>query len=193
VLNKELVQLIQTVCKNDKLLQALELTNMLHHTLSFDMTVKVASFYCLLSLQEKMKVLKEDCITHSRLQWHDWVQNYDSMLPLCLLPPNVPWGRALKMFQNFGSPAAVHQSGLTWVTLSLLPISNDHAITAVAGEGKRKWVDDDDDIVTRVDAIQLDYARWCSVNDEFAAEAGGGASLPSKPSMHVPHFFIFLC
>ncbi|KAI0281127.1 hypothetical protein BGY98DRAFT_1131847, partial [Russula aff. rugulosa BPL654] len=54
-LNKELVQLIQTACKNDKLPQALKLTNMLHHTSSFDMTVKVAGFYRLLAYKRRWR------------------------------------------------------------------------------------------------------------------------------------------
>ena len=125
---------------------------MLHHTLSFDMAMKVAGFYRLLGLQEKMEVLKEDRITHSRLQQRNWVRDYDPMLPPCLPPPDVPQGGASKALQNFGSPAAVHWPGLAQVTPSLPPISNDHAITAVAGEGKWKWVDDGDDVVMRVDA-----------------------------------------
>ena len=162
---------------------------MLHHTSSFDMAVKVAGFYRLLGLQEKMEALKEDRITHSRPQRCDWVRDYDPMLPPCLPPPDIPQVGASKAFQNFGSPAAVHRPGLVRATPSLPPISNDHAITAVAGEGKRKWVDGGDDVVTHVDAVKLDNARWHSVDDEFAAGAGGGASLPSKPSMHVPRFY----
>ncbi|KAI0283622.1 hypothetical protein BGY98DRAFT_1093722 [Russula aff. rugulosa BPL654] len=157
-LDKELVQLIQTACKNDKLPRALELTNMLHHTSSFDMAVKVAGFYRLLGLQEKMEALKEDRITHGRPQRRDWARDYDP---------------------NFGSPAAVHRPGLARATPSLPPIPNDLAITAVTGEGKRKWMDDGDDVVTHVDAAQVESARWRAVDDEFAA--GAGASLPSKP------------
>ena len=185
-LDKELVQLIQTACKNDKLPRALELTSMLHHTSSFDMAVKVAGFYRLIGLQEKMEALKEDRITHGRPQRREWARDYDPVLPPRLPPPDVPRGGASKAFQNFGSPAAVHRPGLARATPSLPPIPNDHAMTAVTGEGKRKWADDGDGIVTHVDAAQLDNARWRTVDDEFVA----GAGLPSKPSTHVPRFLV---
>ncbi|KAF8499832.1 WD40 repeat-like protein [Russula emetica] len=179
-LDKELVQLIQTACKNDKLPRALELTSMLHHTSSFDMAVKVAGFYRLVGLQEKMEALKEDRITYGRPQRRDWARDYDPVLPPRLPPPDIPrGGGASKAFQNFGSPAAVHRPGLARATPSLPPIPKDHDITVVTGEGKRKWVDDGDGIVTHVDAAQLDNnARWRAVDDEFAA---GAVGLPSKP------------
>ena len=191
-LDKELVQLIQTACKSDKLPRALELTSMLHHTSSFDMAVKVAGFYRLVGLQEKMEALKEDRITHGRRQRRDWARDYDPVLPPRLPPPDVPRGGASKAFQNFGSPAAVHRPGLARATPSLPPIPNDHAITSVTGEGKRKWVGDSDGVVTHVDAGQLDSARWRASDDEFAAGAGAGAGLPSKPSTHISSFFFLV-
>jgi chromosome transmission fidelity protein 4 len=184
-LDKELVQLIQTACKNDKLPRALELTSMLHHTSSFDMAVKVAGFYRLVGLQEKMEALKEDRVTHGRPQRRDWARDYDPVLPPRLPPSDVPRGGGTsKAFQNFGSPATVHRPGLARATPSLPPISNDNAITAVTGEGKRKWMDDGDDIVTHVDTAQQpdNNTRWRAVDDEFAV---GAAGLPSKPSTHV--------
>jgi chromosome transmission fidelity protein 4 len=150
------------------------------------MAVKVAGFYRLVGLQEKMEALKEDRVTHGRPQRRDWARDYDPVLPPRLPPPDVPRGGVSKPFQNFGLPAAVHRPGLARATPSLPPISNDHAdITAVAGEGKRKWVDDGDGVVTHVDAAQLDNARWRAADDEFAAGAGTVAGLPSKPSTHV--------
>ena len=189
-LDKELVQLIQTACKNDKLPRALELTSMLHHTSSFDMAVKVAGFYRLIGLQEKMEALKEDRITHGRLQRRDWARDYDPVLPPRLPPADVPRGGASKAFQNFAPPATVQRPGLARATPSSPPIPNDHSITAVTDEGKRKWVGDDDDddgIVTRVDAAQLDNARWRAVDDEFAT----GTGLASKPSTHARSRFNF--
>ena len=191
-LDKELVQLIQTACKNDKLPRALELTSMLHHTSSFDMAVKVAGFYRLVGLQEKMEALKEDRITHGRPQRREWARDYDPVLPSRLPPSDVPRGGASKAFQNFASPAAVHRPGLARAIPSLPPISSDHAIPAVNGEGKRKWADDGDGTVTHIDDAQLDNARWRADDDVFAVGAGAGTGLPSKPSTHFPHLFLFL-
>ncbi len=190
-LDKELVQLIQTACKNDKLPRALELTSMLHHTSSFDMAVKVAGFYRLVGVQEKMEALKDDRITHGRPQRRDWARDYDPVQPPRLPPADVPRGGASKAFQNFGPPAAVHRPGLVRATPSLPPIPNDDyapAISPVTGEGKRKRVGDDDGFDTYGDAAQLDGVKWPAVDDEFTA----GAVPPSKPSKHVLLFFFLL-
>jgi len=189
-LDKELVQLIQTACKNDKLPRALELTSMLHHISSFDMAVKVAGFYRLIGLQEKMEALKDDRIASGRPQRRDWARDYDPVLPPRLPPADVPHGGESKAFQHFGPPAAVHRPGLARATPSLPPIpkddvfarNDDHAATvaAVTGEGKRKRVDDD------VVVSHGDAAQWRAADDEYAAGP------PSKPSAHVHTFFIFV-
>jgi chromosome transmission fidelity protein 4 len=186
-LDKELVQLIQTACKNDKLPRALELTSMLHHPSSFDMAVKVAGFYRLIGLQEKMEALKNDRIAHGRPQRRDWARDYDPVLPPHLPPPDVPRAGGPKAFQHFGPPAAVHRPGLARAAPSLPPIPKDDVfdMAAVTSEGKRKWVDDDV-VVTNGDAAQLDSVKWRAVDDEYAAGP------PSKPSAHV-HIILPLC
>jgi chromosome transmission fidelity protein 4 len=191
-LDKELVQLIQSACKSDKLPRALELTNMLHHTSSFDMAIKVAGFYRLIGLQEKMEALKDDRMAQGRPQRRDWARDYDPVLPPHLPPADVPRGGESKAFQHFGPPAAVHRPGLARATPSLPPIpkddvfarNDDHAPTtaSVNGEGKRKRVDDDV-VVTHGDAAQVDSIKWRAVDDEFAAP-------PPKPSARVHIHFL---
>jgi chromosome transmission fidelity protein 4 len=187
-LDKELVQLIQTACKNDKLPRALELASMLHHPSSFDMAVKVAGFYRLVGLQEKMEALKDDRVAHGRPQRRDWARDYDPVLPPRLPPADVPRAGESKAFQHFEPPAAVHRPGLARATPSLPPIPKDdvfdHApsTAAVIGEGKRKWVEDD--IVG--DAAQLDSVNWRGVDDEYATGP------PPKPSAHI-HIIFPLC
>jgi chromosome transmission fidelity protein 4 len=184
-LDKELVQLIQTACKNDKLPRALELTRMLHHTSSFDMAVKVAGFYRLVGLQEKMQVLKDDRIAVGRPRRQDWVRDYDPVLPPRPPPADVArGGSGSKAFQNFGPPAAVHRPGLVRATPNLPPLpmdddlyerNVDHVPAAVAtGESKRKWVDDVG--IAYDDAAQLDSVKRRAVDDEYAAQP------PSRPS-----------
>lgn len=143
-LDKELVQLIQTACKNDKLPRALELTRMLHHTSSFDMASKVAAFYRLVGLQEKMQVLKEDRVVSGRPRPRDWARDYDPVLPPRLPPADVPRSGS-KAFQDFGPPSAVHRPGLARATPGLTPLPKDDVYSGsedyapmVTGPGESK-------------------------------------------------------
>ena len=182
-LDKELVQLIQTACKNDKLPRALELTRMLHHTSSFDMAVKVAGFYRLVGLQEKMQALKDDRIAHGRPQRRDWARDYDPVLPPRLPPADVlRAGVGSTVFQHFGPPAAVHRPGLARATPSLPPVPRDDVAPAVAvtGESKRKRADDDGVAHDDGDAAQFDSVKRRAIDDEYAAR-------PPPPSARVPH------
>lgn len=58
-LDKLLITLVQTSCKADKLDRALDYTSRLHHLASFDLAQKVADFYHLPGLRERMRKLKE--------------------------------------------------------------------------------------------------------------------------------------
>ena len=67
-LDKELIQLIQLACKNDKLQRALDIAALLHHAQSFDMAIKVAQFYHLVGLQEKLMELRAERAETDRLE-----------------------------------------------------------------------------------------------------------------------------
>ncbi|KDQ16190.1 hypothetical protein BOTBODRAFT_173106 [Botryobasidium botryosum FD-172 SS1] len=58
-LDKSLIGLIQAACKADQLQRALDITNMLHHLASFDTAAKLAGFYHLVGVQEKINALRE--------------------------------------------------------------------------------------------------------------------------------------
>ena len=58
-LDKVILQLIQTSCKADKLERALDYASMLHNLASFDAAQKVADFYHLPGLKEKIAAFKE--------------------------------------------------------------------------------------------------------------------------------------
>ena len=185
-LDKELVQLIQTACKNDKLPRALELTRMLHHTSSFDMAAKVAAFYRLVGLQEKMQVLKEDRVASGRPRPRDWARDYDPVLPPRLPPADVPRSGS-KAFQDFGPPSAVNRPGLARATPGLPPLPKDDVYsgsedytsmaTGPAAESKRRRGEDVPSSGSR--AFQ-DFGPPSAVHRPGLVRAT--ASLPSLPT-----------
>ena len=195
-LDKELVQLIQTACKNDRLPRALELTRMLHHMSSFDMAMKVAAFYRLVGLQEKMQVLKDDRLARGRPQRRDWTRDYDPVLPPRLPPADIPRGES-RAFQDFGPPMPVHRPGLARATPSLPPPpkddvfawNDDYAVTSASsdpgGESKRKRADDDDGVGYGGAAQPESIKRRAVEDDEYVAPP------PQKPSTHV--FLLLSC
>ncbi|TFY81851.1 hypothetical protein EWM64_g2161 [Hericium alpestre] len=153
-LDKELIQLIQNACKTDKLPRALDLTRMLHHTASFDMAMKVAGFYHLVGLQEKMHALKEDREDNDRLvgardKRRQWRQDYDAV-PSPHLPPADVGSSRSRALQDFGPPPAIHRPGLARATPSVMPRQSEFELGASGqdrftppAEGKRKRDNDD--------------------------------------------------
>ncbi len=182
-LDKELVQLIQTACKNDKLPRALELTCMLHHISSFDMAAKVAAFYRLIGLQEKMEALKEDRIARGKPRPRDWRRDYDPVLPPRLPPADGPRSGS-RLFQDFGPPAAVHRPGLARATPSLPPLPKDDVssgcednMSTVAGPSESKRKRADEASTAHGDGALPENAKRRALEDD------DGIALPqSKPS-----------
>ena len=117
----------------------LDLVKMLHHTASYDMAAKVAGFYHLIGLQEKIEMLKADreeggdgedeygvdpreVARRKREQWRTEGSG--------AVPPPRPIGEssrsagyigAKKAFQDFGPPPPIHRPGLTRAGGGLVP------------------------------------------------------------------------
>ncbi|THH15042.1 hypothetical protein EW146_g5378 [Bondarzewia mesenterica] len=128
-LDKDLIQLIQNACKTNRIPRALDLTRMLHHTASFDMAIKVAAFYHLPGLQEKMQILKDDREGDDRLaaardKRKRWARDIDPVPPPRLPPADVGPSK-IKAFQDFGPPPAIHRPGLARATPSATPRPNE--------------------------------------------------------------------
>ncbi|KAH9831247.1 uncharacterized protein C8Q71DRAFT_861980 [Rhodofomes roseus] len=117
-LDKELIQLIQNACKNDRLARALDLTKLLHHTASFDMAIKVAGFYHLIGLQEKIEALKDDREETDRLA-DAREKRRQRARDLTVIPaPRTVFAAVprQKAFQDFKPPPAKHRPGLERAT-----------------------------------------------------------------------------
>ena len=117
-LDKELIQLIQAACKDDKLSRAIDLTKLLHHNTSFDIAIKVAGFYHLIGLQEKMQALKEDREDEDRLivARDKRRERASNSIPMpaprgSVIEPSRP-----KAFQDFRPPPTIHRPGLERAT-----------------------------------------------------------------------------
>ena len=130
-LDKIIIQLIQNACKNDKLPRVLDLVKMLHHTTSYDMAAKVAGFYHLIGLQEKIETLKADREEGgddedeygvdprevARRKREQWRREGSGAVP----PPrtvgessrSAGYHGGTKAFQDFGPPPPIHRPGLT--------------------------------------------------------------------------------
>lgn len=117
-LDKELIQLIQNACKNDKLARALDLARLLHHTASFDMAIKVAGFYHLIGLQEKMEALKEDREATDRLTdaRDRRRQRTRDLAPVPAAKTIYVEAPRPKAFQDFRPPPPKHRPGLERAT-----------------------------------------------------------------------------
>ena len=150
-LDKILVQLIQNACKNDKLPRALDLVKMLHHTASYDMAAKVAGFYHLIGLQEKIETLKADREEGgddedeygvdpkevARRKREQWRREGSGAVP----PPrpigessrSAGYNGAKKAFQDFGPPPAIHRPGLTRAGGGFAPSQPSQATSLAVG------------------------------------------------------------
>ena len=67
-LDKGLIKLLQTAIKADQLQRAHDIVRLMHHSTSLDMALKVAQFYHLLGLEEKIKEWKRVVQDRERLE-----------------------------------------------------------------------------------------------------------------------------
>lgn len=158
-LDKEVIQLIQAACKDDKLARAIDLAKLLHHNASFDMAIKVAGFYHLIGLQEKIQMLKEDREDDDRLvvardrrreRLGDFASVPAPRAPLAELGPSRP-----KAFQDFRPPPPVHRPGLERVTPAAEPLKTSITFKPRASEPSRyDW----DDLQSSAADLVRDYS-----------------------------------
>jgi len=156
-LDKELIKLIQAACKSDNVSRALELTKLLHNMASIDSAMKVANFYHLKGVEEKMRILKQvkedddDRLEVAREKRRRWNKVDEPLRRLPTSEVNQQAFQQPKPFQDFGPPAAVPRPGLSRALPSaessrlpsLAPESissswNELSPSSPGGSGKRK-------------------------------------------------------
>ena len=116
-LDKCLIQLIQSACKNERYTRALDLAKLLPHTSSFDMAIKVAQFYHLIGLQEKLESLKEDREEGPDRLVEDRQKRRERKGLFAPVPDSKPYSTFAetsrpKPFQDFRPPPAIARPGL---------------------------------------------------------------------------------
>ena len=143
-LDKALIQLIQHACKTDRLARALDLARMLHLTPSFDAAIKIAAFYSLLGLQEKMEALKDEREDSDRLEGlrdrRRQITNDFAPIPAMRLPAS-GYGQEhakTKPFSDFRPPPALHRPGLERAT----PVADSLARTKTNGFAQSQMTED---------------------------------------------------
>ncbi|KAL5507206.1 MCL1 [Sanghuangporus vaninii] len=115
-LDKELIQLVQLCCKHDRLQRALDEAKALHHTASLDKAIKIADFYHLAGLREKLSVIQRirlgaDRLRDERARRSDWRVSAGVVSP-ARDPLAGAEQNAQRLLQDARPPATVHRPRL---------------------------------------------------------------------------------
>jgi chromosome transmission fidelity protein 4 len=197
-MDKEFVQLIQGACKASNIPRAIELVKLLQNLASYDMAIKIAEFYHLVGLQEKIEILKsvreaeEDRLVIARDKRKQWLR--PDPLPHRL--PSVNGGVSAKpnLLQDFGPPPVIHRPGLTRAT----PVvemsrfsSNDHLNELPDSESKSIYLPDSppDSKRKRNDSGDL----FTGTDDSCKRRAVEGNSMRPPPKPSTCPKFIYEC
>lgn len=113
--DKRLIVLIQSACKANASTRVLSLVGQLHHLASFDTAIKVADFYHLVGLQEKIRDIKDERHSEDRLETardrrREWEEEQAS-------PPRRTYASSSRhsrpdLLGGTGPPSTVYRPGL---------------------------------------------------------------------------------
>lgn len=209
-IDKQLIQLIQAACKAGQLQKAVDGVLSLHHKASFDGASKVAGFYQLAGLQEKIERVKEAYLNH------DWREEdrekrkrwFDHKKPI--IAPEAAFGTSSR--GRLGD-LAQSNSGRTRKPLKLAePTPNSKEsngyyesetfnevwdadeVDDLSSNNKRKRSENDSSSSKLVPEEDPVPKRRLLANDE--SQVSIGAEGPSRPSLLLVlfyNFFLTLC
>lgn len=174
-LDKELVQLIQLACKSDQHQRALDAAALLHHTQSFDMAIKVAAFYHLVGLQEKLTVLKDERMETDRLeedreQRKAWGKHSTAITA----PQNYTFESSNGRFEDFAPPPASIRKSLAPATpLVDNPCAGYDDMGSSSNWGPR-------DIVASVAAMRAETTNPGAYDGSFERDASFSSTVSGK-------------
>lgn len=124
-IDKEFIQLIQQACKANNAPRVLELSRLLHHDKSLEAAIKLADFYHLVGLKDKLETMKstrediEDRMIAARDKRMSW--NRMDRPQKRIQEPTLTLDKLHKPFQNFGPPPQIHRPGLSPAILQVQP------------------------------------------------------------------------
>ncbi|PPQ90540.1 hypothetical protein CVT25_015854 [Psilocybe cyanescens] len=145
-MDRELIQLIQVACKAGNAPRAIELTKLLHHTAIVDAAMKVADFYHLPGLMEKMGIIKakreeeEDRFIVARNKRRRWLK------PEPALRQVAESSTSSSRFDPLGDvrpPPAIQRPGMARVTVPRIETTrySSHASSANSTQERSGWDD----------------------------------------------------
>jgi chromosome transmission fidelity protein 4 len=164
--DKKLIKLINTACKDDKPSRVIDWVRMLNHLQSFDGAIKIAEFYRLVGLKEKIELLRAERQGEDRLEkGRDKRRELAALMAPRPLPrtyvvnqPSSDSGRP-RLLQDFRPPPAIHRPGLapavpaietTRYSTANLPSRAPSTGSSTTPEGKRKRDDESDNASKRL-------------------------------------------
>jgi len=158
--DKKLIKLINTACKDDKASRVLDWVNMLNHLQSFDGAIKIAAFYRLVGLKEKIELLKAEMLGEDRLEK---ARDRRRELAAQLAPRPAPRSYFAnqpaadpdrpRLLEDFRPPPTIHRPGLapaipvietTRYSTANLPSRTPSAGSSTTPENKRKRDEESD-------------------------------------------------
>ena len=188
--DKKLIKLINTACKDDRASRVIEWVKMLNHIQSFEGAIKIAEFYRLVGLKEKIEALKAEREREGEDQL-ELARDKRRELAAPSAPRHAPRTYFVnqsaldsdrpRLLEDFRPPPVIHRPGLapavpvietTRYSTANLPSRTPSASSSTIPEGKRKRDGESDNATKR-----------------RALESESMGPPPPKPSMVMGHIF----